>query len=113
MQFSSTDNYHEFYPQFTRKTVGSRRTTRDQVGSIPINWTCNRSERVEPQPFAVTLYQKAPRAFYVLLAGGFVDLSERKPRHLRQIVMNGMVVVVQDQLMGERNLTGRDWAAAY
>lgn len=44
MAFSPADNYHEFYPQFTRKTGGSKRIPVDDVGQIVVHRMHNRSE---------------------------------------------------------------------
>ena len=57
----------------------------------------DRGKRIKPQPLAVTLYQKASRAIDVLLAGRFIDSPECKPRHMRKVVMNCMIVIVQEQ----------------
>src|ERR1700761_2170306 len=97
MASSVTANYHEFYLQFTCKTVGSRRITLDQTGSVPINRMCDPSEHITLHPFAVTLYQKASRAINVLLAGHLIDPPKRTPRHMRQVMMNQRIVVVQKQ----------------
>jgi len=58
-EFPLADNYHEFYPQFTHKTVGSRRIPVEVAGQIVMRRMRNWSERVKPQPFAITLHEKA------------------------------------------------------
>jgi len=54
-----TDNYHEFYLQFTCKTDGSRRISRELVGPNISHRMRDRRDSIPPEPFAVTLYQKA------------------------------------------------------
>jgi hypothetical protein len=108
MEFSSTDSYHEFTLQFTRKTGGSGRIPVDQVGRIAVHRMRDWSKRIKPQPLAVTLYQKASRAIDVLLAGRFIDSPECKPRHMRKVVMNRMIVIVQNQLRIAQSLSGWD-----
>jgi hypothetical protein len=71
----------------------------------------NQSECVKPQPFAVTVYEKASGAFYVLLPGRFINFRECKPGDMRQVVMDQMVDIVEDQLGGAQSLIGRDLVA--
>jgi len=77
------DNHHEFNPQFTRKTGGSRRIPLDEIGQTVMRRMRDWNECKEPQPFAVAPYQKASRAFYVLAAGRFIDSAQCKPRYVR------------------------------
>jgi hypothetical protein len=67
----------------------------------------HRSESIAFDPLAVTFDKKASGSLNVLLPRGSINLPKCKPRQLRQIVMNEMVVVVQDQLVIARGLSGR------
>lgn len=69
-----TDNYHEIYLQFTCKTDGSRRTFRELAGASIGRRMGNNSDSIAPEPFTVTLYQKASGALDVLLARGYINL---------------------------------------
>jgi hypothetical protein len=73
----------------------------------------HRGESITPDPFAVTRYEKASRAFYVLLSGGLIDHPKREPRHLRQVMMNQMIVIVQEQLTIIQSLTRRASTALF
>src|ERR1700758_4324545 len=103
MASSVTDNYHEFHLQFTCKTDGSWRISSEAIGAKASHRMRHRSESISPEPFAVTLDQKASGAFNILLAGRLIDLPKRKPRHMRQVMMNQMIVVVQEQDSPERS----------
>jgi len=96
MKVSSTANCHEIASQFARKPGGSRRVPLDEIGQIAVHRGRNQSECVKPQPFTVTVYEKASRAFYVLLAGRFIDAPECKPRDMWQVVVNQMIVIVEE-----------------
>jgi hypothetical protein len=78
------------------------------IGSYAGHRMRNRSECVKFHPFAVTLDQKASGPFNILLAGRLIDSPQRKPRHMRQVMMNQMIVVVQNQLRIAQSLSGWD-----
>jgi hypothetical protein len=71
------------------------------------------SEQIAPQPFAITLDQKASRALYIFLPGRFINFPKRKPRHLRQIMMNEVIVVVQNQFRVVESYAGRGSMACH
>jgi hypothetical protein len=79
------------------------------VGSASCLGMSDNGERIPSDPFAVTLDQKASATGNVLLAGALIDTLQRIPRHMRQIMMHEMVVVVQKQILILRILSG--WAS--
>ncbi|CAB3744480.1 hypothetical protein LMG24238_07280 [Paraburkholderia sediminicola] len=111
MASSVTDNYHEFFLQFTCQTDGSWRIFLEAIGATASHWMRHRSESISREPFAVTVYKKLSRALYVLLPGRFINLPNRKPRHMRQIMMHQMIVVVEDQLNIAHSLAAWDLMA--
>src|ERR1700754_4293493 len=86
------------HARLPRNPVRRRRMLpREKRRIIRMHRVRDRRERVTLRPFAKALYDEAATALDVLLARRLINMPQRKPRHIRQVVMDQVVVVIQKQ----------------
>ena len=57
----------------------------------------NRLDDVPYEPFLITTRDKTAIARQICVAMPMINACHRKPRHARQVVMNGVKIVVEEQ----------------